>query len=29
VASFLTHCFNCQLASRTDEFQNEHVSLTA
>ena len=29
VASFLAHCFNCQLAPDTDEFQNEHVSLTA
>ena len=29
VSCYLTHCFNCQLAADTDEFQNEHVSLTA
>ena len=29
VLSFLTHCFNCQLASYTDEFHNEPASLTA
>jgi hypothetical protein len=29
VSSFLTHCFNCQLAAGTDEFQNETVSRTA
>jgi hypothetical protein len=29
VLSYLTHCFNCQLAGGTDELQNEHVSLTA
>ena len=29
VSSYLTHCFNYQLASSTDEFQNEHVSLPA
>jgi len=26
--SYLTHCFNCQLASGTDEFHNKSVSLT-
>jgi hypothetical protein len=29
VASFLTHCFNFQLASATDELNNEPVSRTA
>ena len=29
VSSYLTHCFNCQLASGTDEFHSESVSLTA
>jgi hypothetical protein len=29
VSSFLTHCFNYQLAPATDEFESEHVSLTA
>jgi hypothetical protein len=29
VSSFLTHCFNCQLAPGTDEFESKHVSLTA
>jgi len=29
VTSFLTHCFNCQLAPGTDEFESKHVSLTA
>ena len=29
VTSFLTHCFNCQLAGGTNELQDEHVSLTA
>ena len=29
VSSYLTHCFNCQLAPGTDEFHNEPVSLTA
>ena len=29
VSSYLTHCFSCQLASGTDEFQDEHGSLTA
>jgi len=29
VLSFLTHCFNFQLASGTDEFHNEPDSLTA
>jgi hypothetical protein len=29
VSSFLKHCFNCQLASDTDEFRCEPVSLTA
>ena len=29
VSSYLTHCFNCQLAGGTNELQDEHVSLTA
>jgi len=29
VSSYLTHCFNCQLACGTDEFHYERVSLTA
>ena len=29
VSSFLTHCFNCQLASHADELNNEPVSRTA
>ena len=29
VLSFLTHCFNCQLASGTDDFHNEPASLSA
>jgi hypothetical protein len=29
VTSFLTHCFNCQLASDADERHNEPVSRTA
>ena len=29
VLSFLTHCFNCQLAASTDEFHNEPASLSA
>ena len=29
VLSYLTHCFNCQLAGGTNELQDEHVSLTA
>jgi hypothetical protein len=29
MSSYLTHCFNCQLAPGTDEFHNEPVSLTA
>ena len=29
VTSFLTHCFNCQLASHADELNNEPVSRTA
>jgi hypothetical protein len=29
VASFLTHCFNCQLAPGADELNNEPVSRTA
>ena len=29
VSSYLTHCFNRQLASGTDEFHSESVSLTA
>jgi len=29
MSSYLTLCFKCQLASGTDEFQDEHVSLTA
>ena len=29
VTSFLTHCFNCQLASHADQLSNEPVSRTA
>ena len=29
VSSYLAHCFNCQLASGTDELHSESVSLTA
>jgi len=29
VAAFLTHCFNCQLASNADQFNNEPISRTA
>jgi hypothetical protein len=29
VSSYLTRCYNCQLAADTDEFQDEHISLTA
>jgi hypothetical protein len=29
VSSYLTHCFNCQFASSTDEFHNKPVPLTA
>jgi hypothetical protein len=28
-SSYLTHCFKCQLAAGTDQFKNEHESLTA